>query len=1250
MECLAIGSACFVPDCVRKAAEEEKLGPLDGKDGPHTLTFFAIILTIEIPVVVEIIDYYSVSITYSAEQVAEELDLHVTNLINCIKTGGGDVIQFEDGILQSMWTVEPDNAANIAKRVLNVALFIQKNYDDTKTKFGRNLTNLIGISIGDVNMFFVGAERIRYVLVGDVVQESLHASTICIQRAVVVSPKFWEKLASSDSYKFQTLQDEYVKVYSGKVVQSLTSLSGMFGDLKQRDSIPSDSELATYLWKYLPTPHDQARTYGQVQVMSSVSQIISVAIHFHNLNISNPDSLQNVILVIEDIIQKSGGILRNVLFFDLNFTVSICFGYPGAKHNDDAVRSILCSQDIVKVLRKQNVRVTIGIFSGIAFCGVLGPPIRKICVVLGLPINNSYLGIRYYSEFEIICGINIFFVTRRTLGKIFEAVKENTRRIKNQTIFKVQVEPDEFKPDAICSGRKEDKKNFKEAMLKLKTDIIHLKDTLPLIIITGKLGSGKTIFFNWAMEQSRKLGFKLTVNIKNTVFEEPFDNSWTIVKTVLRDCNIDSDQKVLDLFGDPNVEEIPLYLLNRMINTSFPVPSKTFSDSDLRALMVSIVKKCVKNQPLIIGIDNAEHTGTESWLFLQDLLMDHIAIVIATFTTEFHSGTPFIKNILEHKFTEVNLLPLSLEEIGILACHILNVQAINKELVKLLEEHSKGNSLLLREILMINPMKKHLHILPRNEIPDQVFESSFLPAEETDDCSKENEVCDIKNQNELRSLKIPSNLIEIFRDHTVGLGAEEQMLLRKCVLLGESFGLYVLAAVCPEYPADELLFKAQNLMKKHILMFGCDHLGITDDRDRPSIYIHYISLEFCSHPLKFSSEYMRRCVINAMAERQRERLNLYLADLLKISSRVCDACKRESVIHPSIIRNYRLPHIDMRLCHCLSLRTHVLLQIEYQLQKGIAPVEERTATLLSAAEEGLKTKNYDLVENIINKAKRLVSVAESAEEADAVQVSSDKVTISRLRAQLKMKLGKNTEALRYLKQAMLLMGITFPADIKQNIYKKKKFDGTLGREEVKCLGVGSFITMALGDYDFAYDLAKLQLKFLLKEGYTFDEIILTKTGALNAVAKSKPGKSRESATKKYSSEIEQQCFRRLIDYPVLDITEINVVAKAFITIIRLSLEKAELEVAEELGRKAYELMKIVKNQKALSRILGLMALIYDYLQNFDKCVEIVNQLQDAVLQSDDVIAQIYYYIALVKTLNEEKSFPEMQSKEQIHWY
>ncbi|GFV94465.1 uncharacterized protein TNCV_3353021 [Trichonephila clavipes] len=88
------------------------------------------------------------------------------------------------------------------------------------------------------------------------------------------------------------------------------------------------------------------------------------------------------------------------------------------------------------------------------------------------------------------------------------------------------------------------------------------------------------------------------------------------------------------------------------------------------------------------------------------------------------------------------------------------------------------------------------------------------------------------------------------------------------------------------------------------------------------ISLKEIPMDFCIHPIKFYCEYLRKSVLNVMAESQRERLNLYLADLLLIPPR-CDSCKQEwerrrSFVYPILSRHAHVPVSKLEDSFCLA--------------------------------------------------------------------------------------------------------------------------------------------------------------------------------------------------------------------------------------------------------------------------------------------------------------------------------------------
>lgn len=60
-----------------------------------------------------------------------------------------------------------------------------------------------------------------------------------------------------------------------------------------------------------------------------------------------------------------------------------------------------------------------------------------------------------------------------------------------------------------CVGRKAEKEMIGNALKELKEGIQNLdKDLLPLINITGMLGTGKSNMLTWCMSEGRNLGYR----------------------------------------------------------------------------------------------------------------------------------------------------------------------------------------------------------------------------------------------------------------------------------------------------------------------------------------------------------------------------------------------------------------------------------------------------------------------------------------------------------------------------------------------------------------------------------------------------------------------------------------------------------------------------------------------------------------------------------------------------------------------
>ncbi|PRD23160.1 UNVERIFIED_CONTAM: hypothetical protein NCL1_47170 [Trichonephila clavipes] len=226
--------------------------------------------------------------------------------------------------------------------------------------------------------------------------------------------------------------------------------------------------------------------------------------------------------------------------------------------------------------------------------------------------------------------------------------------------------------------------------------------------------------------------------------------------------------------------------------------------------------------------------------------------------------------------------------------------------------------------------------------------------------------------------------------------------------------------------------------------------------------------------------------------------------------------------------------------------------------------------------------------------------------------------------------------MRNIKQAFLIMNILFPSDIEKKIYRNKWKDVPLNKELAKCLDTGGFILKVLRLYDLAYRVGKHENKILLKTGHTFYEISKCKSLLVTVVSKTKLHR-RRSLCKFLSNEIRHLCFKRITEYPILELVELKIVISALKIALTALLESGDLDATEEFGMRSFQLLVLVKDQKELSRVLLILAHVYYFRQNMDKCFEMISQLEDALHQCADPVAEAIYFTTLVLALRSTDS-------------
>ena len=105
--------------------------------------------------------------------------------------------------------------------------------------------------------------------------------------------------------------------------------------------------------------------------------------------VENRRLMQDVVFATQEIVYHYEGSLNKVLMDDKGSTLIAVFGLPPMAHEQDATRALLASLGLCARLYQMGKTASIGVTTGVAFCGVVGGNARREYSVLGDVVNLS---------------------------------------------------------------------------------------------------------------------------------------------------------------------------------------------------------------------------------------------------------------------------------------------------------------------------------------------------------------------------------------------------------------------------------------------------------------------------------------------------------------------------------------------------------------------------------------------------------------------------------------------------------------------------------------------------------------------------------------------------------------------------------------------------------------------------------------------------------------------------------------------
>nr|XP_005319900.1 adenylate cyclase type 10 isoform X2 [Ictidomys tridecemlineatus] len=1041
-----------------------------------------------------------------AEQLVEILNYYISAIVEKVLMFGGDILKFAGDALLALWKVERKQLKNIITVVIKCSLEIHGLFEDQEVEEGLDVRVKIGLAAGHISMLVFGDDTRNYFLViGQAVDDVRLAQNMARMNDVILSPNCWQ-LCDRNMIEIERIPDQRaVKVnflkpppsfnFEEFFTKCMTFMDYYPGEhknfLRLACILDSDPKLEMSLQKYVM--ENILKQIDDKQLGGYLSELRPVTIVFVNLMFKEQDkaevigtAIQDACVHITSVLKVFRGQINKVFMFDKGCSFLCVFGFPGEKAPDEFSHALESAVDIFDFCSQVHKihTVSIGVASGIVFCGIVGHTVRHEYTVIGQKVNIAARMMMYYPGI-VSCdsvtynGSNLpayFFkeLPKKAMkgvgdsGPVYQCLGLNEKVMFGMAYL-------------ICNrnegypllGRDKEIRYFMRTMKEFL-----MSNCSRILMYEGLFGYGKSqilmeIEYLAQGENHRTIAIALT----KISFHQNFYTVQILMANVLgldtcrhykeRQTNLQSRVRRL-------LDEKFHCLLNDIFHVQFPISREISKMSTLKkqkqleALFMKILEQTVKEERIIFIIDEAQFVDVASWTFMEKLIRTVPIFIIMSLSPFVGLPCAAASAIMKNRNTTyITLGPMQPIDIRNKVCLDLNVRSIPKELETYLVEGSCGIPYYCEELL--KNLDRHQVLVFQQMEPEEktkvtwnnLFKNFVKPTEELKGFSLRNEegseeVCDLVSGVRLKNLSLPASLKEISLVQLDSMSLFHQMLVRCAAIIGLTFTTELLFEVLPCWNMKMMIKALATLVELNV--FYCFRNGkdlrLALKQNATSFEVHHRSSSLrpseemahseeeelrelegevieC-HIIRFSRPIMQKTAYELWLKDQKKAMHLKCARFLEENAHRCDHCRSGDFIpYHHFMVDIRLNTLDMDTIKKMTKPRGIQAKEEINLAKSEVPKRSELLPENLSPEE-IKDRILGFFDLIIT---RLRTVEEDIIPLESCQCEEVLEIVILPLAQHFVALGENNKALYYFLEiaaAYLILGDNYMAYVYLN--------------------------------------------------------------------------------------------------------------------------------------------------------------------------------------------------------------------------
>ncbi|XP_029417608.1 adenylate cyclase type 10 [Nannospalax galili] len=807
-----------------------------------------------------------------------------------------ECLSLKGDALLALWKVEPKQLKNIITVVIKCSLQIHGFFEDKEAEKGLDIRVKIGLAAGHITLLVFGDETHNYFLVtGQTVDDVRVAQNMAQMNDVILSPECWH-FCDRNMIEIERIPNEravkvsFLKLPSTFNFDEFFTRCMAFMDYYPSDDhknflrlacmLESDPVLELSLQKYVM--EIVLKQVYEKHLSGYLSELRPVTIVFVNLMFEEQDKAEVIGSAIQDacvhiisVLKVFQGQINKVFMFDKGCSFLCVFGFPGQKAPDEMARALKSAVDIFDFCSQVHKihTVSIGIASGIVFCGIVGHTVRHEYTVIGQKVNIAARMMMYYPGI-ITCdsvtydGSNLpayFFkqLPKKVMkgvadsGPVYQCLGLNEKVMFGMTY--ISCNRHEGYP---LLGRVREIEYFTSTM----KDFL-VTNCSRVLMYEGLPGYGKSHllmeieYLASQHENHRAVAIALT----KISFHQNFYTIQILMANILgldtckhygeRQSTLQNKVKTL-------LDEKFHCLLNDIFYVQFPVSpemsrmSTVEKQKELEELFMKILEQKVREERIIFIIDEAQFVDVASWSFIESLIQSMPIFIVMSLSPFIDFPCAAANVIMKNQNTTtcITLGTMQPQEIRAKVCFDLSVSSISRELDIYLAEVSCGVPFYCEELLKNLNQHKVLLIQQAdseektNVTWNNLFEDFVRPTKDMNFCSSgakgHKEVCNLLSGVRLKSLSLPASFKEISLVQLDSMSLSQQMLVRYAAITGLTFTTELLCQILPSWNMNMINRALAKLVESNVFdcLWNGKDLQLALKQNVSTFEVHYGSM------------------------------------------------------------------------------------------------------------------------------------------------------------------------------------------------------------------------------------------------------------------------------------------------------------------------------------------------------------------------------------------------------------------------